>query len=137
MLRVGIGTPDDGMALQTDYICRFLAACIDLKTYNKYQERQWLFLSDADHVVQITVDAIFDVDSSTSLLRQIYDGLPFSELWALVIDKLGYIMHPVLYEDWLERLKNVFSTQRESHVLFPLVFSLETDGISSDFGCIS
>lgn len=127
-----IGTPNDGIALQTDYIWRFLAGCIDLKSYNQDQERQWLFVSDVDRVAQVTVDALFDdVDSSAPPIRQIFDGLLFSELWALVVDKFGYEMHPIPHKEWLERLRIAIATRRESHVLFPFMSSLETDGIST------
>ena len=67
------GTPNYGIALQTDYIWRFLAGCIDLKAYNRDQERQWLFDSGVDPTAKITVDAVFDVDISGPPIRQIFD----------------------------------------------------------------
>ena len=125
-----IGTPNDGIALQTDYIWRFLAGCIDVKAYNKDQERQWLFLSDVDRVAQVTVDAVFDADSSTPPVRQVFDGLLFSELWTLLVEEFGYIMHPLPYTEWLESLQRAIAIQRESHALFPFVHNLENDGFS-------
>ena len=89
-----------------------------------------MFVSDVDRVAQITVDALFDVDSSAPPIRQIFDGLLFSELWALVMDQFGYEMHPVPYENWLERLQSAIATQRETHELFPFKYSLEIDCVS-------
>ena len=125
-----IGTPNEGIALQTDYIWRFLAGCIDVKAYNKDQEQQWLFISDVDRVAQVTVDAMFDADTSASPVRQIFDGLLFSELWTLVVDRFGYIMHPVPYKEWLESLQRAIAAQGESHAMFPFMHNLENGGTS-------
>lgn len=125
-----IGTPNDGIALQTDYIWRFVAGCIDVKAYNKDQERQWLFLSDVDRVAQVTVDAVFDADTSAPPVRQIFDGLLLNELWTLVVNEFGYIMHPLSYQEWLKRLQHAIAVQQESHTLFPFVHSLENDSFS-------
>lgn len=91
-----IDTPNYGIALQTDYVWRFLAGCIDLKVYNRDQERQWLFDSDVDHVAKVTVDAVFDVDISEPPICQTFDGLLFRELWALIVEKYEYVMQPLL-----------------------------------------
>ncbi|KAI4120892.1 MAG: hypothetical protein LQ338_006699 [Usnochroma carphineum] len=62
-------------------------------------------------------------------VHRVLDGLPFSEVWTLLTEELGYPPLQALgKKEWLSRLRGKVIESGEKHVLFPLLDVLERSG---------
>lgn len=120
-----IGDAERGLANQSDFIWRLIAACVELGFYNGDEADSWLFISDITRVAQVILHSVFEDDSQP--VTKVLDGLRFKTLWALLQDKFGFELQPLSRREWLARLKHSVATKKEKHVLFPLLYLLEAD----------
>ncbi|EAL85691.1 nonribosomal peptide synthase, putative [Aspergillus fumigatus A1163] len=110
-----IGDAERGLANQSDFIWRLIAACVELGFYNGDEADSWLFISDITRVAQVILHSVFEDDSQP--VTKVLDGLRFKTLWALLQDKFGFELQPLSRREWLARLKHSVATKKEKHVL--------------------
>ena len=121
-----IGPRQSGIANQTDFIWRLIAGCVEIGAYDKGEESHWLFMSDVERVSDVVIDSLAKSDTSPSCgTEQVFDGILFSDLWTLLKEKFGYILKPLSQAHWLQSLETAILAKGESHLLFPLLHSLE------------
>lgn len=131
-----IGSTSSGIANTTDFIWRLVVGCVDIGAYNADEVNHWLFVADVDHVASAIVSATFSTPShlarhhSSSETSMILEGLFFSDVWNLLAEpEFGYGPFEALGQaEWMTRLKNMVLERGESHLLFPLLHILETEG---------
>ena len=126
-----IGSSENAIANQTDFIWRLIAGCLEIKAYNADEKRHWLFISDVEKVSQVIVESVLDSSSksnASSSTGQVLDGLHFDDLWFLLQHDSGYELNPLPHDQWLQRLETAIMARGEAHLLFPFVHHLEKDG---------
>ena len=122
-----IGPRRNGIANQTDFIWRLIAGCVEIGAYNEDDESHWLFISDVERVSEIVTNVFAKPNTSpSSATDQVLDGILFSSLWTLLKERFGYDLKPLGQTLWLQSLKTAVLMKGESHLLFPLLHSLET-----------
>ena len=121
-----IGSPTDGIANLTDFIWRLIAGCVEIQAYNQDDQDRWLFVSDVEHVANVVTSSITHPNNSTShAVDQILDGTYLSSLWTILRLDCGYALNPLPHHHWLQILKSSIMDRGESHLLFPLLHTLE------------
>ena len=123
-----IGSLAAGIAKQTDFIWRLIAGCIEVQAYNHDEKARWLFIADVDSVAERVIAGVFESHQSPDNTEPILDGLLFSDLWGLLTQEFGYCLKPLPHDRWLERLHAAVAAKQESHLLYPLLQTLETEG---------
>ena len=122
-----IGPRRNGIANQTDFIWRLIAGCVEIGAYNEDEESHWLFISDVERVSEIVTDVFTPSNTPpSSATDQVLEGILFSSLWTLLKETFGYALKPLGQALWLQSLKTAVLMKGESHLLFPLLHSLET-----------
>lgn len=122
-----IGPRRNGIANQTDFIWRLIAGCVEIGAYNEDEESLWLFISDVERVSEIVTNVLAKSNTKPSSgTEQVLEGIHFSSLWNLLKETFGYALKPLGQALWLQRLKTAILTKGESHLLFPLLHSLES-----------
>lgn len=123
-----IGTPEEGIANIDDFIWRLTASCVDIKGYNAMDANSWLFISDVDRVAA----AVSECCSPTELAQaraanivKILDGMPVSRFWEILKHGLGYELHPLGSQLWVDRTCKRIEETGESHQLWPLLQIVE------------
>lgn len=121
-----MGSPRNGIANQTDFIWRLIAGCLEIGAYDEDEESHWLFISDVELVSEVVAASLAKPNTLPSNgTDQILDGLSFSDLWALLKEDFSYTLKPLGQAHWLQRLEAAILTKGESHLLFPLLHTLE------------
>ncbi|KAL9016753.1 MAG: hypothetical protein Q9185_005927 [Variospora sp. 1 TL-2023] len=124
-----IGSLNNGIANQTDFIWRLVAGCLDTGVYNADESNHWLFIADVDRVAEAITHPLFGARSirlaSGSSIDRIRDGIPFSALWHILEHDFGYILHPEPQQEWLTCLETSVLAAGSTHMLFPLLATLE------------
>lgn len=119
-----IGDADRGVANQTDFIWRLIAACVEIGYYSENDTESWLFISDVTRVSHSILDSVFQAD--TKPVVKVLDGIKFKDLWATLSQNFGYDLQPLRRQEWLSRIRQAVTAKQEAHVLFPLMYMLET-----------
>ncbi|THY69848.1 putative nonribosomal peptide synthase [Aureobasidium pullulans] len=73
-----IGDSKQGLANQTDFLWRLVAASIDLGFYNESDSENWLFVADVARVLTSILDGIFEDHGKP--VTQVLDGIRFRDL---------------------------------------------------------
>ncbi|KAL8870810.1 MAG: hypothetical protein Q9174_003228 [Haloplaca sp. 1 TL-2023] len=121
-----IGSPQNGIANPTDFIWRLIAGCVEIQAYNEDDDDKWLFISDVGHVADVATSSIIQEQPCMSKgVDQILDGISLSSLWNVMIEQCGYVLRPLKHAQWLHLLKSAILDRGESHLLFPLLHTLE------------
>ncbi|THZ73389.1 putative nonribosomal peptide synthase [Aureobasidium pullulans] len=123
-----IGDSKQGLANQTDFLWRLVAASIDLGYYNESDSENWLFVADVARVSTSILDGIFEDHGKP--VTQVLDGIRFRDLWVLLKDRFGYELEPLTSRRWLNKLQQAVADKREKHVMFPLMYMLEANEAS-------
>lgn len=131
-----VGSTCSGIANTTDFIWRLVAGCIDIGAYNADEANHWLFIAEVDRVASAVVSATLSTRSplashdSNSETSPILDGLVLSDLWQLLAEpEFGYgPFEPLGRAEWMAKMKKMVLGCGESHLLFPLLHILETEG---------
>ncbi|THX14593.1 putative nonribosomal peptide synthase [Aureobasidium pullulans] len=123
-----IGDSKQGLANQTDFLWRLVAASIDLGYYNESDSENWLFVADVARVSKSILDGIFEDHGKP--VTQVLDGIRFRDLWVLLKDRFGYELEPLTSQRWLNKLQQAVADKREQHVMFPLMYMLEANDAS-------
>ncbi|KAL2049494.1 hypothetical protein ABVK25_010289 [Lepraria finkii] len=131
-----IGSLDNGIANQSDFIWRLIAGCIEIGAYNRDESEHLLFIADVDRVARSVVSGVFrdddeDVAYRSGHIERVLDALRFSELWKILEEDFGYPFEALGQEEWMSRLRERIIERQEGHLLFPLLHVLERDG-----GCV-
>ncbi|KAH9997471.1 putative nonribosomal peptide synthase [Xylariaceae sp. FL0662B] len=119
-----IGDSEQGVANQTYFIWRLVAASIEIGCYNE-DDAGWIFVTDVTRVAQVVLRGVFDEDCKP--VTKILDGMRLQDLWSLLKDKFDYDLQPLSRQQWLSRLRQAVAVKQEKHVMFPLMYMLETD----------
>ncbi|KAL2027633.1 hypothetical protein VTO58DRAFT_110321 [Aureobasidium pullulans] len=104
-----IGDSKQGLANQTDFLWRLVAASIDLGYYNESDSENWLFVADVALVSKSILDGIFEDHGKP--VTQVLDAIRFRDLW-------------------LNKLQQAVADKKEQHVMFPLMYMLEANEAS-------
>ncbi|KAL9585247.1 MAG: hypothetical protein Q9212_001639 [Teloschistes hypoglaucus] len=121
-----IGSPGNGIANLTDFIWRLVAGCIEIQSINQEDLDRWLFISDVEHVADVVTSTFTKPDPRVvHRVDQILDGTLLSSLWNVLRVDCGYHLLPLPHSDWLHSLKSSVVDKGESHLLFPLLHTLE------------
>ena len=121
-----IGAPHNGIANQTDFIWRLIAGCLEIGAYDEDEESHWLFISDVERVSEVATNNLTKSHTSPRCgTDQVLDGLLFSDLWALLKEDFCYALKPLGQAHWLQSLETAILAKGESHLLFPLLHTLE------------
>ncbi|KAL8833240.1 MAG: hypothetical protein Q9170_004404, partial [Blastenia crenularia] len=126
-----IGSPSNGIANLTDFIWRLVAGCLEIGAYNAEESNHWLFIADVDRVAEAITQPIFanslsnEQTSASSRTNRIRDGFPFAALWHLLEHDFGYTLQPLPQKEWLSRLEALVLAAGPTHMLFPLLATLE------------
>ncbi|KAL8677880.1 MAG: hypothetical protein Q9186_005722 [Xanthomendoza sp. 1 TL-2023] len=121
-----VGSPKDGIANLTDFIWRLIAGCVGIQSYNEDDENHWLFVSDAEHVAEVATSSVTrPVLPGVHGVDQILDGIFLKSLWQILSGDCGYSLKPLPHDRWLQVLKSAIMDQGESHLLFPLLHTLQ------------
>lgn len=118
-----IGDAERGVANQTDFIWRLIAASIEIGSYNKDDADSWLYVADVSRVSRTILQSVFEQDSKP--VTKVLDGMRFKDLWALLQDRFGYDIQPLPRQEWLSRLRQAVAAKQEKHALFPVMYMLE------------
>ena len=122
-----IGAPRNGIANQTDFIWRLIAGCVEIGAYDEDEESHWLYISDVERVSEVVTNSLGRSNTPHSCgTDQVLDGILFSNLWTLLKETFGYALKPLSQAHWLQSLKMAILAKGESHLLFPLLHTLET-----------
>ncbi|GKU18054.1 unnamed protein product [Fusarium langsethiae] len=119
-----MGDAKRGMANKGDFIWRYIAASLELGAYDQDTANGWLFLSDIGHVSEVVFKAVFEPNETTSVTVQ--DGIQFRDIWQLLQEEYGFVMRPLRLDEWLQQLRQSVAAKQEQHVMFPLMYMLET-----------
>lgn len=124
-----IGTTKEGIANVDDFIWRLAASCIDTKSYNAIDANSWLFVSDVDRVAVAVTDCCYShtntPQSRSADVVKILDGIPVSDFWSTLKYELGYELHPLSSESWMNRIYKDIEAKGEKHQLWPLLQTVE------------
>ncbi|KAI4250909.1 MAG: hypothetical protein LQ352_005185 [Teloschistes flavicans] len=121
-----IGSPRNGIANLTDFIWRLIAGCIEIQSINQEDLDRWLFISDVEHVADVVTSTFTKPDPMVvHRVDQILDGTLLSSLWNILRVDCGYHLLPLPHSDWLHSLESRIVDKGESHLLFPLLHTLE------------
>ena len=124
-----IGTLAEGTTIADDYIWRLTASCIDTKSYNAADADCWLFVSDVDRVAVAISDcccSLRDCAQTDSVnVIKILDGIFVSKFWSILRDELGYELHPLRSDVWMNRMSTDIEAKGEKHHLWPLLQIVE------------
>ena len=128
-----IGSPRNGIANQSDFLWRLVAGCVEIAAYNRDETGHWLFIADMDRVASSVIRGVFGDDNTREAnpsghVDRVLDGLPCSELWAVVADVYGIAFEVLGHDEWMSRLRDRVSESGDVHLLFPLMDVLERDG---------
>ncbi len=131
-----IGSIEDGVANQRDFIWRLVAGCLDITAYNCDEVDNWLFVADVDRVARSVVSGVCGHDDEPSNrhsdhMDRVLDGLQFSDLWEILEGVYDQPLEALRHEEWMSRLRDKVTDCGEGHLLFPLLHVMEKDG-----GCI-
>lgn len=119
-----MGDAKRGMANKGDFIWRYIAASLELGAYDQDTANGWLFLSDVGHVSEVVAKAAFEPNETISVTIQ--DGIQFRDVWRLLQEEYGFVMRPLRRDEWLQQLRQSVAAKQEQHVMFPLMYMLET-----------
>ncbi|RBR10285.1 uncharacterized protein FIESC28_09535 [Fusarium coffeatum] len=119
-----MGDAKKGMANKGDFIWRYIAASLELGAYDQDTASGWLFLSDVGHVSEIVVTAAFEPSGTISVPVQA--GIQFQDIWQLLQEKYGFMIRPLRRDEWLQQLRQSVAAKQDQHVMFPLMYMLET-----------
>lgn len=121
-----IGSRQNGIANQFDFIWRLIAGCLEIGAYDEDEESHWLFISDVDLVSNVVMASVAKPNTLPGGgTDQVLDGLRFSDIWNLLREDFGYVLNPRGHAQWLQSLEASILAKEESHLLFPLLFALE------------
>lgn len=121
-----MGSRQNGIANQLDFIWRLIAGCLEIGAYDEDEESHWLFISDVDLVSNVVMANLAEPNTLPgSGTNQVLDGLRFSDIWNLLREDFGYVLKPRGHAQWLQSLEASILAKEESHLLFPLLFALE------------
>lgn len=121
-----IGSPQNGIANQFDFIWRLIAGCLEIEAYDEDEESNWLFISDVDLVSNVVMASLVKPNTlDDGGTDQVLDGLRFADIWNLLRDDFGYVLKPRGQAHWLQSLEATILAKGESHLLFPLLHALE------------
>ena len=112
-----------GVANQTDFIWRLIAASIEMGYYNENDAEGWLLVADVNRVSQAVLRSVFEEDCQP--VTKVLDGMRFKDLWKLLQSEFGYDVQPLPREEWLSQLRQSIAVKQEGHVMFPLMYMLE------------
>ncbi|CAG8028349.1 unnamed protein product [Penicillium olsonii] len=118
-----IGDGQRGVANQSDFIWRLIAASAEIGAYIEEEADGWLFVSDITRVAAVILRSALQ-DHSPSVAR-VLDGLRFKTLWTLLHDQFGFDLQPTTRPQWLQKVQQSVSEKKEKHPLFPLLYQLE------------
>ncbi|KAH7179819.1 uncharacterized protein B0J16DRAFT_323293 [Fusarium flagelliforme] len=119
-----MGDAKRGMANKGDFIWRYIAASLELGAYDQDTANGWLFLSDVGHVSEVVSQAAFEPNETISVAVQ--DGIQFRDFWQLLQEEYGFVLRPLRRDEWLQQLRQSVAAKQEQHVMFPLIYMLET-----------
>ena len=124
-----VGSREQGVANEKDYLWRLVASCIDVKAYNAADADSWLFISDVGRVATAVLSCLDRTQDSNrtqeSRVVKMLDGLTVREFWAVLQDKLGYDIRPLDEAKWIPLLQRQIEAQGSKHRLWPLMEVLE------------
>ena len=123
-----IGDSERGLANQNDFLWRLVAASIEMGQYNEDDADDWIFVTDVTRVSQIVLQSAFE--EGRKPVTKILDGMRFGNLWKLLNSRFGYDLQPLSRPQWLSRLRQAISIKQEKHVMFPLMYMIETNNES-------
>ncbi|EKJ68473.1 NPS16 [Fusarium pseudograminearum CS3096] len=119
-----MGDAKRGMANKGDFIWRYIAASLELGAYDQDTANGWLFLSDVGRVSEVVSKAAFEPSETISVTVQ--DGIQFQDIWQLLQEEYGFALRPLRRDEWLQQLRQSVAAKQEQHVMFPLMYMLET-----------
>jgi thioester reductase-like protein len=120
-----IGSRNDGLANQDDYIWRIIWASLRVGSYNADENDQWLFVAEAGCVAErIVALALQDRTHPQDTTLRILDGLSMQRMWENVCAVLKKPLTPVSAETWLQKVKQDMD-ETPNHLLWPLADTLE------------
>ncbi|RGP79560.1 nonribosomal peptide synthase [Fusarium longipes] len=119
-----MGDSKTGMANKGDFIWRYIAASVELGAYDQDSAKGWLFLSDVGRVSEVICKAAFEPNEAISV--RVQDGIQFRDIWQLLQETHGVVMRPLRRDEWMQQLRQSVAAKREQHVMFPLMYMLET-----------
>ncbi|KAE8363741.1 hypothetical protein BDV27DRAFT_165285 [Aspergillus caelatus] len=108
-----IGDAERGVASQSDFIWRLVAASVEIGFYIEEEADGWLFVSDITRVAGLILRSAFE-DQLPSVAK-VLDGLRFKALWALLRDQFGFDLQPLARSQWLLRVQQSVSEKMEKH----------------------
>ncbi|KAE8137358.1 hypothetical protein BDV38DRAFT_271460 [Aspergillus pseudotamarii] len=122
-----IGDAERGVASQSDFIWRLVAASVEIGFYIEEEADGWLFVSDITRVAGMILRSALE-DHIPSVAK-VLDGLRFKTLWALLRDQFGFDLQPLARSQWLLKVQQSVSEKREKHPLLRKEFPALHQGV--------
>lgn len=130
-----IGTVDEGIANIDDFMWRLAAGAAGIRSYPEPDIGDWLCVSSAERVAGVLIDSFLKSadesrrgSSSSSIIRNIFDGVTMSEFWDILNAKLNHQLQPIPFREWLELLRKDVESKKEAHPVWPVFHVLEREG---------
>ncbi|KAF7951679.1 hypothetical protein EAE96_006978 [Botrytis aclada] len=123
-----IGGPSHGHAANLDdLIWRLVSACVLVGEYYPEPE-EWIYISRAEDVAQMTVDALIN-PTVTGKQRKMLNGIRVRTFWEAVNSALDTTLRASeTYAVWLEKLNESLTTFGDRHPCWPVINVIETMG---------
>ena len=129
-----VGTAEEGIANENDFLWRFVAGAINVGGFPTYQTvDDWLMVSSADRVAAAVIQCLVGNTKGERCkgIISISDGVSLPEFWAIVKDTWGNELRPMDYESWLQRLQKDVEMRKEGHPLWPVMHLLHASNFAS------
>ncbi|KAL9593659.1 MAG: hypothetical protein Q9219_007450 [cf. Caloplaca sp. 3 TL-2023] len=129
-----IGTAEEGVANENDFLWRFVAGAVNVGGYPTQQDGDdWLMVSSADRVAAAVVKCLAGTVGGETCRRiiSISDGIALPEFWNIVKNVWDNELRPMDYDHWMHMLKEDVDTGKESHPIWPVMHLLHEGNFAS------
>ncbi|KAM0721985.1 hypothetical protein Q7P37_002911 [Cladosporium fusiforme] len=124
-----VGTTDGRVRpVRTDFIWRYLAACVSLQAISEEHLDNWIFIADVSKIADMVITrALKDEQPDhaerdpVSLTTKLLCGMSVRSLMQILTEDFGFLLRPMSSRNWLGLLKQSVEDEGELHPLFPLM----------------
>ncbi|KAL4874539.1 hypothetical protein BJY04DRAFT_224919 [Aspergillus karnatakaensis] len=133
-----IGTAESGVSNTDDFFWRVVATAVEIGGFNSQEPENIILLAGAQQVASVVAEQLIPNSKSNSksnnssgrptVETKIRLAVTTQDLWRMLREDFGYVMHPMDPAQWLAAMRAAVHTQGASHRLWPVLHFLEAGG---------
>lgn len=122
-----VGTADGRIKpVRTDFIWRYLAACVSMQAVSEEHLDNWVFLGEVPKIASAVVSTALggegnDQRDGVSKITKVLGGMRLRSLIDLLTEEFRFVLRPMPRAKWLDLLRHAVENEGEAHPLFPLM----------------